>query len=316
MNTATTFERRLEQALIIDPQVSTLGALDERMARAIARVPETRSSRWSLRRASRPGLAFVLVVVLAGGAVAGSGILTRVAESVPAFAIAWERATPIDQSKTVDGRTVTVERAYVDANLILVGLTLRDRSGEPAEIGRFDVRVDGVGPAQGLGGPGDSNGFESAHMLTFATPVGVGGDVGITLVTRDPPATFRFEVPNSGGTSVEPGLRADAAGVTASLERLTIAATGVTGRVALAGGPIEMGDSWDPLGSISSADTEAGIAMTRSYTDDRPFAMFHTVEGSESPSGTWSVTIDELVGYEDGEQIRLAGPWVFEVPIP
>ena len=316
MNTSATFERRLEQALMLDPQASTLGALDERIARAIARVPESRAARWSLRRASRPGLALVLVVVLAGGAVAGSGILSRVAESVPAFAIAWERATTIDQTKTVGGRTVTVERAYVDANLILVGLTVRDGSGEPAELGPFDVRVDGVGPAQALGGPGGSNSFESAQVLTFATPVGVGGDVGITLVTRDPPAIFRFEVPNSGGTSVEPGLRADAAGVTATLERLTIAATGVTGRVALAGGPIEMGDSWDPLGSISSADTDAGIVRTQSYTDDRPFAMFHTVEGSESPSGTWSVTIDELVGYEHGEQIRLAGPWVFEVPIP
>jgi len=88
MNTSATFERRLEQALMLDPQASTLGALDERIARAIARVPEARAARWSLRRASRPGLALVLVVVLAGGAVAGSGILSRVAGSVPAFAIA------------------------------------------------------------------------------------------------------------------------------------------------------------------------------------------------------------------------------------
>ena len=316
MNIEPTLERRLERALVLDPEASTLHALDQRIARAIARVPEVRTSRWSLRRASRPGLAFVLLVVLAGGAVAGSGILSRVAETVPAFAMAWERATPIDQSKTVDGRTVTVERAYVDVNMILVGMTLRDRSGEPGGVGPFEVKVDGVGVAQGLGGPGDSNSVESAQVLTFATPVGVGDVVPITLVTKDPAATFRFEVPNSGGASVEPGLRAEAAGVIATLERLTIAPTGVSGRVALAGEAIEMGDSWHPLGGIRSGDFDARMSMSQSYTADHPFVTFHTVEGSESPSGTWSVTIDELVGYEDGEQIRLAGPWVFEVPIP
>ncbi len=317
MNTHATFEQRLEQALELDPEASTLQALDERIARAIARVPDARAaSRWSLRRASRPVLALVLLVILAGGAVAGSGFLSRVAESVPAFASAWERATPIGQSETVDGRTVTVVRAYADANLILVGMSLRDRSGEAAELGGFEVRVDGVGEAQGMGGPGHSSSFESARVLTFVTPLGVGDVVPITLVTRDPPATFRFEVPNSGGTTVEPDLRGDAAGVTATLERLTIAPTGVSGRVALAGEAIEMGDSWHPLGGIRSGGFDARMAMSQSYTADHPFVEFRTVEGSDVPSGTWTVTIDEIIGNEDGEQIRLAGPWVFEVPIP
>ncbi len=316
MNTGSALERRLEQALELDPEASTLHALDQRIARAIARLPEVRASRWSLRRASRPGLAFVLFIVLAGGAVASSGFLSRVAESVPAFAIAWERATPIGQSETVDGRTVTVVRAYADANLILVGMSLRDRSGGAAELGGFEVRVDGVGEAQGMGGPGHSNSFESARVLTFATPVGVGDDVAITLVTRDPPATFRFEVPNSGGAMVEPGTRADAASVTATLERLSIAPTGISGRLALAGAPIEMGDSWIPLGSIRSSGAHSPITMSQSYTHDRPFAVFRTMEGSETPHGTWTIRIDELVGHEDGEQVRLAGPWVFEVAIP
>lgn len=315
MNTAATLERRLERALILDPESSTLQALDERIARAIARVPEARTSRWGLLRASRPGLALVLLIVLAGGAVAGSGILSRLVESVPAFAIAWERATPIDQSKMVEGRTVTVERAYVDANLILVGMTARDRSGEPAEVRLFQVQVDGVGIAQGLGGPGGSNSFESAQVLTFATPVGVGDVVPITLVTDDPPATFRFEVPNRGGASVEAGLRAEAAGVTATLERLTISATVVSGRLALAGGPIEMGDSWHPLGGVRSGNFDARMSMSQSYTADHPFVTFHTVEGSDVASGTWTITIDEIIGNKDGEQIRLAGPWVFEVPV-
>lgn len=82
MNTGSALERRLEEALTLDPEASTLHALDQRIARAIARVPEVRTPRWSLRRASRTGLAFVLLVVLAGGAVAGSGILSLVATAV------------------------------------------------------------------------------------------------------------------------------------------------------------------------------------------------------------------------------------------
>ena len=81
MNTGSALERRLEEALTLDPEASTLHALDQRIARAIARVPEVRTPRWSLRRASRTGL-FVLLVVLAGGAVAGRGILSLVATAV------------------------------------------------------------------------------------------------------------------------------------------------------------------------------------------------------------------------------------------
>ncbi|MDQ3553427.1 MAG: hypothetical protein M3395_03330 [Chloroflexota bacterium] len=321
MNIESTLERRLEEALVLDPEASTLRVLDQRIARAIARVPEARAPRWSWRRASRPGLALVLVVVLAGGAVAGSGILSRVAETVPAFAIAWERATPIDQSKTVDGRTVTVERAYVDANMILVGMTARDRSGEPAELGRIELRVEGVGVAQGLGGVGDSNAVETAHVLTFVTPVGVGDDVDITLVAStlfasDPPARFRFEIPNSGGTTIDPDLWANVAGVGVTLETLTLAPTGISGRLTFEGGPIEMGESWSPVGSVSRGDTNAAISMGHPYSDDHPFATFRTVQGSDAPWGTWRVRIDEIVGHENGEQVRLAGPWVFEVPNP
>ncbi len=86
------------------------------------------------------------------------------------------------------------------------------------------------------------------------------------------------------------------------------------------GEAIEMGDFWHPLGGIRSGDLDARMSMSRSYTADHPFVTFHTVEGSDVPSGTWTgtwtVTIDEIIGNEDGEQIRLAGPWVFEVPIP
>ncbi len=321
MNTEAAFEQRMEQALLVDPQANTLWTLDERIARAIARVPEARAARWSLRRASRPGLALVLVVVLAGGAVAGSGILSRVAETVPAFAMAWERATPIDQSKTVGGRTVTLERAYVDANQILVGMTARDRSGEPADLGRVEVRVDGIGDALGLGGAGDSNQVETAHLLTFVTPAGVGDEVAITLVAStlvasDPPATFRFKVPNSGGRSIDPDLWANAAGVGVTLETLTLSPTAISGVLTLQGGPIEMGESWSPVGSVSRGDTNAAISMSHQDSDGHPFTTFRTVQGSDAPSGTWTVRIDEIMGHENGDRIRLAGPWVFEVPIP
>ncbi|MBA3307447.1 MAG: hypothetical protein H0T04_02040 [Chloroflexi bacterium] len=316
MNIEAAFEQRLEQALLLDPAASTLQALDERIVRAIARVPEARASRWSLRRASRPGLAFMLLAVLAGGAVAGSGLMGRVAESVPAFASAWERATPIDQTKTVDGRTVTVVRAYVDANQILIGMTARDGGRELAELGRVEVRVDGFGEALGLGGVGDSNRVETAHLLTFVTPVGVGDEVGITLVAWDLPAIFRFDVPNAGGRTIDPELRAHAGGVIVTLQSLTISPTVISGRLEFEGRPIETGESWSPIGSVTSRGTDAGIVIVQPYTDDSRIVTFRTVTGSDAPAGTWTIKIDEIVGHEHGEQVRLAGPWVFEVPMP
>lgn len=313
-----TLEQRLERALAPDPQARTLAVLDERVGQAIIRAPQGHASRWGMRKArhsTRPGLAFALLVGLAGAAVAGTGILDRLADSSPAFAVAWERATRIHQTRSSDDRAITVERVYVDANQILVGMTARDRSGEVADLGRVELRIDGVGQARGLIGGGDTSGFETAEVLTFATPVGMGDEVPITLTSSSPPATFRFSVPNSGGRTVAPDAQADAAGVSVTLRRLTVSPTAISGDLAFVGSPIETGEAWSPVGWIGFGETRSNIAIVQPATDDGRVVTVRTVVGHEDPVGTWTVRIDEIVGHRNGEQIRLTGPWVFEVTI-
>jgi len=60
----------------------------------------------------------------------------------------------------------------------------------------------------------------------------------------------------------------------------------------------------------------SAIAWSSSGTSDTELRM-GTAEGTDAPSGTWTITVTELVGVRpDLSQIRLQGPWAFTVEVP
>lgn len=322
-------EKRLAHVLALDPDPATMAAVDARVARAIneAATKQQFARPWPARLATRPALAFVLLLVVAGATVAGTGIVGRLGESAPAFRTAWERSTPVGVSQTVNGHTVTVERAYADANQILLGVTVASSSAPPADMQRVRLFVDGSELlAVQLTGIGASNREGTAEILTFATPADAGAQLDLTLtvptLVRDStsvpgPWTLRFSLANAGGRRLEPGLRSESGGVTIILEHLTVAPTTVSGRLRLAGGPIESGDGWGPVGSVIHGETNAFTSVRPERDDYGVLTFYAAVRANDELSGSWTLRLDEIVGWDaSGEhQVRLAGPWVFDLTV-
>jgi hypothetical protein len=141
---------------------------------------QRRSSRWAqLMPNTRLGWVFLaLVLFLALGAVthAVAPVVERLFQQ-DAGLRQVEQANlvqELDLSQTVDGVTVTLERAYADANRIVVGYTIKGPNGQ-----RYDARhltlTDAAGtvfsPTIGFGVTGQSD------TLQVSLPPGEGADV-------------------------------------------------------------------------------------------------------------------------------------------
>ena len=73
---------------------------------------------------------------------------------------------------------------------------------------------------------------------------------------------------------------------------------------------------WAPVGSIRHGKDQFSIAWSSSGASDTELRM-GTAEGTDAASGTWTITVTELVGERpDQSQVRLQGPWVFTVEVP
>jgi hypothetical protein len=98
--------------------------------------PQRRSSRWAqLMPNTRLGWAFLaLVLFLALGAVthAVAPVVERLFQQDAGLQQVGQAnlAQELNLSQTVDGVTVTLERAYADANRIVVGFTIKDPNGQ------------------------------------------------------------------------------------------------------------------------------------------------------------------------------------------
>jgi len=142
--------------------------------------PQRRSSRWAqLMPATRLGWAFMaLVLCLAFGAVAYAvvPVVSRLFQQEAGLRHV-EQANLVQElnlSQTIDGVTVTLERAYADANRIVVGFTIKDPNGQRYDAGHLtlsDMTGTVFSPTIGFGVTGQSD------ILQVSLPPGEGADV-------------------------------------------------------------------------------------------------------------------------------------------
>ncbi len=151
--------------------------------------PQRRSSRWTqLMPATRLGWAFMaLVLCLAFGAVAYAvvPVVSRLFQQEAGLRHV-EQANLVQElnlSQTVDGVTVTLERAYADANRIVVGFTIKAPNGQRYDAYHHLTLTDMAGTVFsatiGFGVTGQSDILqvslppgEGAYVLAFdAAPV-------------------------------------------------------------------------------------------------------------------------------------------------
>jgi len=302
---------------------------------AISQVVTKRNrSRWlGLVPKTRLAWAFLpLVVLLLGGAVYGASSLLgdlfqRHAPQLEEAGLAQE----LELSQTINGITVSLERAYADSNVALVGFTV---SGPDT---RYQAEIGGLSTADGQNlfgiigvGTGSKeimgNLNSSATIYTFDTSTlkEVSSELNLILEvsvadlpmigeseTLAGPFVFEFDVPFHAGKSIDISQTVEAAGVPVILEQVTISHWGVR---AVFQNPD--GDDYFPILSLTLPNRDQANGSLVRHTETSIVNYFRG--DFTQQSGEWTLTVTELVVLNgpNTPQQRLAGPWVFHFDVP
>ncbi len=324
MNPTDRLEARLEQAFATAPAGGTFAAVDHRVTAAMAHPIPARKP-FLGRRIRLPLALAATFVVLAGATVAAVHLLDQVATSGDTgTALAWERSISINQRQVHGDMAVTLARGYVDTGRVVLGLSVERASGwGPTDVLRLELRDPGgvVLPAGGGPGFGGEGGGESAMVYSFGPPTVTAGEYTLQADIVEPapgapgPWLFRFTLPDPAGVVMTGGSTAKVAAGSIDLGEVRIAPTMITADIVLHPTD-EENFGWAPVGSIRHGEDQFSFAWSSSGTSDTELRM-GTDAGTDAASGTWTITITELVGERpDLSQIRLQGPWVFTIEVP
>ncbi len=269
----------------------------------------------------------------------------------------WERGDPdlvsvaqaglvraLSLSDTHDSITLTLERAYADANRIVIGYRL----GLPETLGEYGgisagMQVTPLTDSAGRsyagtsgGGFADASGVLSAHVLSFdASPLPPGVpeatfDLTFPEVTGIPKSTsktevlargpwhFHFTVPVQPGRVIDQPQQVTAAGSTVRLERvvMTPSLTRVWVRITPPDGDASW--HWVPIVDLEGPGYVSGGAGGSNEVPPGSGLFNHPFLTPPGRSGArWMVNVSELVGMKppptpaEKSHRRIAGPWVF-----
>jgi hypothetical protein len=348
------FEALVGRSLAVDPAPGAFEAADDRVAAAIAQVAangggttatvDGRRPSWPLHM--RPahwaiaGTAAAVVLMGAGGGL--RDLYAWLVGSEGGTKVAWDAATPLGQARTVNGYRMTVDRAYADANEVMVAVSVADAGGPPAsQIGLTlaDLTDDqGTEYDQTMGASAPNGATAAADILSFraATPIAAGSrtfhltfatvdvrDVATPPPSDDPtwdpwhpvsgPWTFAFDLPVAGGTTVQPLTTATAAGVTLRLHDVSATAADVHATIEVVSSK-SGGTGWAPVGAFLHGGQS--IAIGSGVQSATGAMTVDGVTGVTNRSGQWTLRIDELVGNGPSGQVRLQGPWELTFQMP
>jgi len=349
-------ETTLREALVTGPSEDGLRWLDRRIDSVMSRPAPNRWSPGFGRGAIVRPLALVAAfVVLAGAAVGAMGLLERTVASVPGWQAAWDGAEVLDIEQARGDVVLTLERAYVDVNQVMVflsvdglGAAVRTNGDQPQPVWSANL----VGPTgrqmQWSTGSGAIETPVAAIVEAWGPPEAVAGNYELTIdcletaplrpeagdddVWCDEPLAdpwvFKFDLPKPSGAIVAEVSLQTVGDATVSLVELRLTETMLTAKLGLAVAGADA-TSWSPVepGLVFKHDSVAvpanqGVHLTTDPKDRGPDGDLNEISsmtGSGATSGKWTVEIPELwyVAADDPEsQVRLTGPWIFEVDVP
>ena len=334
-------EADLAALFATSPSALVLDRLDRRVCRGIAAWRPRPRMRSRLRPGRRAAFTVLVAATFALGGATGSlqGLYQFLAFP---FDTPWHRGQDIGLSQTVDGYTVTIDRAYADATRLALAISVIDDRRRPntTQVEAFSAVVtDAAGEYQSGGGAvsGPDGPFAAVNVtwkqppelplpagprqlhvvLPFiqvrddTTPPPDADAIGWSPWNRVAgPWTFDFEVTVDGGTAITPAASAELGGVRVSVPRL-IAASNIVRVEMRIDGALPPGD-WSPIGEVRH-DGRTMRFVSLSMEEDGSLVIL-TDGGVNDASGTWTITVDELVGNETNT--NLPGPWVLEFEAP
>ena len=340
---------RLEADLIelfaLQPGPGVLDRVDDRIERTLRTwsPPATRRPRVG-RRAGLIGL--LAAAFLLGGA---TGRLESLYFFLAGpFDTPWHRGEHIGLSQTVDGYTVTIDRAYADAARLALAISVvdeRERPGTTQIMAFSTVVTDQDGEYESGGGAtsrpdGKFAAVNVAWKQPAVLPLPAGPrrlhvvlpfimvrddstpppetDADVDVDGWNPwhevagPWTFDFELVVDGGTTVTPNAVAEIDGIRVIVPRL-IAASNIVRVEMRIDGDLPPGD-WSPIGEVSHGNKVLPFVMGDLLAGPDGMMAFMTDGGVPDASGEWAVTIKEIISMSGDE--RLAGPWVVRFTAP
>ena len=337
-------ERTLSELLQTKPSDDGLRRLDARLARALAARPAVIATR--PRRTRRR--TFVLGLLAAAAVTAGAGNALGLYDGMGAgmdygFSIQMARSVPIQATAVDDGFRVTIDRAYLDGERLMLAVRVEDELQRPEVTELFamysvvrDREGEWAGAGMGTGRPlgpwvGATVLWRLApgpvapgiHRFHVDVPHVSWRDGSMPLPTGEDPDwnpwrqqagnwSFDIDVPVDGGaTVVRPGTPIDIDGTPFVVEDVVIGPSAVRVRLTYD----DPGATWTLIGEVGhDGKTYPFVLQT---LGEPGVAEIQADGGVDDPSGEWTITIreaDRQVG--DEPEQRIVGPWQAEVTAP
>jgi len=325
-------EERLEQKLqkYLQSEVQNAELPREWWDNAISRLGEQKyHSRWSwfIPKTRLAWALLPLVILLVGCTVYGatSGI-KRLFEGWARDVEKQGLAQSLNLSQTIDGITVTLERAYADSNVVLIGYTVNQPDDQNFRLGGTLTTADGqsLDGLMGMIGAPDAERLgisNSATIFAYDASIitGTPTELNLTLkvgtivfsgitdeATPVPgPFIFSFSVPFHAGKVIGVNETVEASGVPITLEQVVI--TPWATRVDFNFYPHYDGPS------IVSLMLPSGNSEDMSMSKDMGTSLLLCYCNGDftNESGEWTIKINDL-----GSPPTRIGPWVFHFKVP
>ena len=325
----------LAAGLAVEPVPAVAEQIDRRVRAAIVAPVSLTQPRLRFGRRTK-GLFLLAAAIAVMGAAAGAlGLFTRIVPSEPGWQLAWDRGAQLGLTATAPGAQLTLERAYGDANEVVVFLLSKDAAGT-ANLFANNVSLtdaDGRSYGQQLEIGDTMRGFV-AHVVGFATPEPwLSGERSFTLTvttlsdahlgqerTVAGPWTLRFSITSAGGWVGAPGPAVTRQGATVELRSIVVSPAMIRGEILVTAAPA-LPPSFAPIATVTVGGhtIDARDSVGPDGTGIPGVSRFSTLAGVNALAGPGAVTITELVGFDpdpDVPQVRLAGPWLLGFDLP
>lgn len=297
-----------------------------------------------LPRPFQPVFAILLVLLLAGATYAVVPIAERAfyVDAGTRQVLNQDLGTRLNLSQTESGYTITLDRAYADADRVVVGYTIQGPDKQPlGDLDRLAYLQSTLTTANGsvlepLGGGDVAEGGSLLDNFDASSIQGNPRDLSLQLSipllralslggqavpTVSVPFTFRFTVPYLPGRVATPNETVTEGGESVTLERVVVAPSetrlylrGLSGTGIL---PQLTVGRWDSE-KVPAVGWLAGQAIGISggvWESDDGLIVCDFPSPLVDEQGEWTLIVKVGLPTIDGRQAR-GGPWVFHFTVP
>ena len=338
----------LWRLLAREPHADLLRQLDERVAaatsvRAMERLPATRRLRSRRGRRIVAVLAAALLLVGAGGALGlyeGMGAVFEVG-----FGLQLDRSVAVGATELHDGYRVTIDRAYLDAERLMLAIRVTDELQRPDVsqlMAMYAVVTDADGEWRGVGGATSRpiGQWSATNVLWREAPVTSrpaqsrrlhvvvphifrrdptaseppGEAEWNPFVKVDGPWTFDIDLAVDGVAAVAtPRAVNTIDGVPVTLDQVVVGPSAIRIQMRV---DDATNATWSLVGEVRRGGRAFPIVMASLSVNG--IAELHTDGGTDDASGDWSLVITgaSRQGPGDTPEDDFVGPWTYEFSIP